>query len=49
MDSDTPLDLVILGSGMAGLAAARHASARGLRLAIVDKGGVSVGGFPPAR
>lgn len=38
MDSDTPLDLVILGSGMAGLAAARHASARGLRLAIVDKG-----------
>ena len=38
MDSDTPLDLVILGSGMAGLAAARQASANGLRLAIVDKG-----------
>lgn len=38
MDSDTPLDLVILGSGMAGLAAARHASAKGLRLAVIDKG-----------
>ena len=38
MDSDTPLDLVILGSGMAGLAAARQASAAGLRLAILDKG-----------
>ena len=38
MDSDTPLDLVILGSGMAGLAAARLAAEHGLRLAIVDKG-----------
>ena len=38
MDSDTPLDLVVLGSGMAGLAAARQASSSGLRLAIVDKG-----------
>lgn len=38
MHSDTPLDLVILGGGMAGLAAARHAKAQGLSLAIVDKG-----------
>ena len=38
MNSSTPIDLVILGSGMAGLAAAQLAAANGLRAAVFDKG-----------
>ena len=38
MNSSTPLDLVILGSGMAGLAAAQLAGAKGLKAAVFDKG-----------
>ena len=38
MTNDTSLDLVIIGSGMAGLAAAHRAHEQGLRLAVVDKG-----------
>ena len=38
MKSSTPLDLVILGSGMAGLAAAQLAGAKGLKAAVFDKG-----------
>ena len=38
MNSSTPIDLVILGSGMAGLAAAQLAAAIGLKAAVFDKG-----------
>ena len=38
MNSSTPLDLVILGSGMAGLAAAQLARANGLKAVVFDKG-----------
>ena len=38
MNSSTPIDLVILGSGMAGLAAAQLAADNGLRAAVFDKG-----------
>ena len=38
MNNSTPIDLVILGSGMAGLAAAQLAAANGLRAAVFDKG-----------
>ena len=36
MDSSTPIDLVILGSGMAGLATAQLAAANGLRTTAVS-------------
>ena len=38
MNNSTPIDLVILGSGIAGLAAAQLAAANGMRAAVFDKG-----------
>ena len=48
MTTQTQHDVLIIGSGMAGLAAANAARAAGLSTLVMDKGRCIGGGSPPA-
>ena len=49
MSASKPYDLIILGAGIAGLYAAMRATARGMRVAVVDRGPADPRAQRPAR